>query len=102
MEDNFEFNEIANIIDQEKSKKLKTDKQIKGFTMLFNHWLDHGNIYGKSVAKRIYLYFKENHNLHQMLSTFEKIEDYEKCAIISEWLKEIQELEKADRKKYEM
>jgi hypothetical protein len=91
-DDDFEIGGIEDFEQQENIKRLKHEHQITGFLLLFKHW----SAYGKDAPRRIYLYFKENHNLHQMLNEFEKMEEYEKCAVIRDWLNEIQFLEKND------
>lgn len=93
MEDeDIEFNEMEEFAYQEKIKKTRSMHQIDGFLLLFKHW----NKYGDNAAKRIYLYFNDNHTLQKMLKVFESIEEYEKCAVIQHWLNEIQKLEKID------
>jgi hypothetical protein len=89
-DESLEFNEIEEIKYQEKISLLKKRKRIEGYLLLFEHWLS----YGDAAAKRIHTYFKENHNLDQMLKEFEKIEEYEKCAVIRDWRNEIFFLEK--------
>lgn len=91
-DEEFEFNEMERLEYQEKLEHVKREHQLSGFFLLYKHW----NAYGIEAAKRIYLYFKDNHNLQKMLEIFEEIEEYEKCAVIRDWLKEIKRLEKLD------
>jgi hypothetical protein len=64
-------------------------KKLASYISLFSHW----NSLGSSAAYYIHTYFGVNHTLENMIKIFENNEMYEQCAIVRDWIVEINQIE---------
>ncbi len=71
---------------------MADQKKLVSYNVLFARW----NLLGLGAANYIhtyYTYFGVNHTLKNMLKIFEEHEMYEKCAIVRDWIKGIDQIE---------